>query len=461
MRGGLDRGGERGGGVVAPHLGKAAERGGPAQAGVLLERDGVVGERGAGVGELALLGERCDTLGGLSARRTMFRQRPPLLRRGNNLLVRGDLARADEHVDRVLGLTYLDGLADELVGHRVDVAVDVDVALEIDNPLVEQIDLGPPRRQPTHGGPLDGVELVGAGRQAPSELRVDLVAPRTRLPVGVGEVGEPAAGEEVLLDEVKGPLDPRRAIRVALLVRDEGEAEPARERLHLGHRHHLLAGAVEHHDVGVVDHATLARAVVIADALVEELFALESSEPWIELEEQPTRVGQHERRGLRAAHRAADVHVVRRRVVLHLLARIEVIASGRLLGLVADAVLAAERRERRVAQREPVTLDELLVDAYEIAAALGVEREDGVAVRLSFLRAYQRRRRDLAVAQHAFDRAARDLERVGDRARAVAGLMKSQDGLSGGLVQHASPRGWRRATRTRPALCARRGCVRR
>jgi len=37
------------------------------------------------------------------------------------------------------------------------------------------------------------------------------------------EGSELAAGEEVILDEVERPLDARRAIRITLLVRDEGK----------------------------------------------------------------------------------------------------------------------------------------------------------------------------------------------------------------------------------------------
>jgi hypothetical protein len=78
----------------------------------------------------------------LFARRTMRGERPALLGGGNRLVVNGDLARLGEHVDLVRGLAHLDRLADQLVRHRVGVAVDVDVAFEIDDPLVQHVDLG-------------------------------------------------------------------------------------------------------------------------------------------------------------------------------------------------------------------------------------------------------------------------------------------------------------------------------
>jgi hypothetical protein len=46
-------------------------------------------------------------------------------------------SRGPTHEDLVLGLTDLDGLADELIGHGVDVTIDVDVALEVNDALVQ------------------------------------------------------------------------------------------------------------------------------------------------------------------------------------------------------------------------------------------------------------------------------------------------------------------------------------
>ncbi|HVK85984.1 MAG TPA: hypothetical protein VM513_17810 [Kofleriaceae bacterium] len=92
--------------------------------------------------------------------------------------------------------------------------------------------------------------------------------------------------------------------------------------------------------------------------------------------------------------------------MLHLLARIEVVLAGRLLGLVADAVLAAERGQRRIRELKLMARDQLLVNAHEIAAALGVKREDVVPVRLGALGARERRRLGAAVAQDAFASAA-------------------------------------------------------
>ena len=182
--------------------------------------------------------------------------------------------------------------------------------------------------------------------------------------------------------------------------RDEGEIQPPAERLHLGYRHHVLAGAAEYDDVRVINHAVLARTVVVLRAIAQEQLALEPGEPRVELEEQAVGVAQHQRRGLYPAQRTADVHVVRRGVVLHLLARREVIAARRLLGLVADTVLSAERGQRRVRQRHDAARLELLVHPYQIALALGQERQDVVAVGVRLLGALHQRWRRAAAGEY-------------------------------------------------------------
>jgi hypothetical protein len=60
------------------------------------------------------------------------------------------------------------------------------------------------------------------------------------------------------------------------------------------------------------------------------------------LKEQHARVAQDERRSLDATLGAADMRQVRRRVVLHLFAGREVVASGRCRRFVTDTVAATE-----------------------------------------------------------------------------------------------------------------------
>jgi hypothetical protein len=169
----------------------------------------------------------------------------------------------------VLALAHLHLAADELVGHRVDIAVDVDVALEVDHPVVEHVDLGHPERQRPERGLLLGEELPGARVELPAESGVHPAAPGDGLPVGMSEVVELPSGKEVVLHVVEAAFDVGGAVGVPLLVRDEGEAVPLAEGGHLRDRHHLAPGAGEHHHVRVVDHARPAGTAQVLEGVGE------------------------------------------------------------------------------------------------------------------------------------------------------------------------------------------------
>jgi hypothetical protein len=156
--------------------------------------------------------------------------------------------------------------------------------------------------------------------------------------------------------------------------------------------------------------------------------------------EEEARVTKRQRRGLHSPLGAADVRAVRRGVVLHLLTGRELVLAGGARRRVADAVSATERGQRRVRQRHAVLRHQLLVDAHQVALAADEQRQDLVAQGLGLLGSRDRWRRRPAIGEHRLDRAARDAERTGDRARPLAGVMERQDGGSDRLVQHASPR---------------------
>ncbi len=130
---------------------------------------------------------------------------------------------------------------------------------------------------------------------------------------------------------MEGPFHAPRTIRIADLVRHEPEPEALGKSRHLRHGHHLAARAAQHHHVRVVDHHAPGRSAKIAQRVGEKHLAVETLEGRVELEEQHARIAQHGRGRLHIAPPAADHRVMRRRVVLHLLAGLEVILARRLL----------------------------------------------------------------------------------------------------------------------------------
>lgn len=101
----------------------------------------------------------------------------------------------------------------------------------------------------------------------------------------------------------------------------------------------------------VVDHHPLGSAAHVAQRIREERLAIEPLERGIDLEKQQARVAQHRRGGLRLVLPAAHLDFVRRRVVLHLHTRIEVILARRHGRCLSDALPAAEPRQRLIRQR--------------------------------------------------------------------------------------------------------------
>ncbi len=217
--------------------------------------------------------------------------------------------------------------------------VDHHVSVHRDDPVVEHIRLRHPQGKRPHMRLLRREEFPRRRMQMPPERRVRLLAPGRRLPVQVVEIGECPAGQEIVLDVVERALHASLPIGIALLVRHEDDAETFGERLHLRHDLHLLSGPRQHHDMRIVDHDSAADAAEEPERLGQELLALEASEPRIHLNIHHARMAEDQARGLDLSHTAREPNVMRRRVVLHLFARFEVIAPG--------------RRRRRLHQRMP------------------------------------------------------------------------------------------------------------
>jgi hypothetical protein len=321
--------------------------------------------------------------------------------------------------DTPRGLPDLDLATDQDRGHRVAIEVEVDVALDVDPARVHVVDFGDVDRQGAQRRLLRRPQLDRRGLQASPVLTVDAVAPRGHLRIEVVVIGEGPAGIEVPLDEAEGPFDPRRAVRVAQLVRDEAKAEAPAERLHAFGRDRVRPVAVGDDDRRVVDHAILRRATERLDCLAEEDAAFDPRPVPVAPGVDHPRVAQHQRGTLVPAPPVADADVVRRRVVLHLLAGPEVVRAGRHRRHLADAVAPTIRGQPRVRRLDAARL-QLLVHAHEVALARVVQRPDRLQLRREPLRPLQLRHLRTAILQHPADRTARHIQRLRDRPRPEA-----------------------------------------
>jgi hypothetical protein len=100
--------------------------------------------------------------------------------------------------------------------------------------------------------------------------------------------------------------------------------------------------------VGVVDHATFADSLHVLERLTEKDLAIEAREARRKLEEEQAGITEDERGRLHQAQLAAELHLVWRSIVLHLLPGLEVILAHWLLRWVADCLPAAKGRQRLV-----------------------------------------------------------------------------------------------------------------
>ena len=194
------------------------------------------------------------------------------------------------------------------------------------------------------------------------------------------------------------------------------EAQRACKGDHLGGDDGVRAGAVSDDDAGVVDHAARTSPVHEPRRLEKEVFGLEARKSGIVLDEQPTRIGQHQSGTLRGDHLTGDRHAVRRCVMLRLSARGELIFAGT-LWRAAQSHFSDPTRQRAVGYVKIILLGEQLLDAHHITARTA----EGILESGQRLRVARRRGRALAVvrAQDAAYSVTRELEQTADLAQAM------------------------------------------
>src|ERR1035438_9398414 len=218
--------------------------------------------------------------------------------------------------------------------------------------------------------------------------RVDLIAPLPRPLIQILPTAEGAPRQKVILDEMEGALHASRTVGIANGVRHELKAETLAKSSHLRHWHHVASAAAQHHHVRVIDHDVPRRAGEVPQRLSEKHLAVETPEGGVALEEQHARVAQHRRRGVHLAFPAVQFELMRRRVVLHLLARRKIILARRCRRRVSDSMPPAERGQRGVRHLR-ARPHQILMDSHEIPLTLVEKLQDLLPVGLRLLGAMQ------------------------------------------------------------------------
>ena len=155
----------------------------------------------------------------------------------------------------------------------------------------------------------------------------------------------------------------------------------------------------------------------------------------IHLTEKHPRVAQHQAGGLHQELLAADTGTMRRGVVLHLGAGLEVVASRGKLGWLADTVATAEGSECLIGERCALG-DELFVHPHQVALAQGVELENLVPVGLGFFGTSYRGYVTGITPDDTAHRTTRHTEKLRNPAHADTSCVQLQYRSTGALVQH-------------------------
>lgn len=108
----------------------------------------------------------------------------------------------------------------------------VDVALAIDDAVMQQIHLGHVHRQRTEGDGLDREQLAGRGAQRAPVCGIDPVAPGMGFDIEVLKVSELPPREEVVFDEVKTSFDFCGSVGVTDFMRHKVGGEAISKRRH-------------------------------------------------------------------------------------------------------------------------------------------------------------------------------------------------------------------------------------
>jgi len=186
-------------------------------------------------------------------------------------------------------------------------------------------------------------------------------------------VDEGSAGQKVLLYIVKWPLYPGLSVGVVNPMRPKMNAVDSGKGHHFRGEGGIRAGTVADNDAGVIDDAAAAGALHIRHGLGQEGFAFKPGEPRVVLDKKLTTVGQGKAGTLGGKQAVPYFESMRRGVVLHLRARLEMIASGPLLCWDADLILTDQPSQALVGDLDSIAGTKFFMDPDDIALTVAEE----------------------------------------------------------------------------------------
>lgn len=302
-----------------------------------------------------------------------------------------DQSMTIEDSDSIDKLMHAQLSPNKLFGNRVAIGVKVDVAFGIDSTLMKVVDVWNMYRKRNQRRLFLGIERTAARPDFAETTVTDPFAPFDELGVEVTQVYEGSSRIEVTFDIVKGSLDARRTVRVADFMRFKREAETLAQGGHGVCWHSVFPRATSDDYGRVVDHASLCGAFEVFEGFGQEDTTLEPGPACVRLGKDRPREAENQAGACQSEVAFSDPHLMRRRVVLHLLAGFEIVLADRGFGTDTNALTTAESRQRRVPGFDSIPTLKLLDDAHQVSLALLVEALNAISIRVELGRAVQGR----------------------------------------------------------------------
>lgn len=180
-------------------------------------------------------------------------------------------------------------------------------------------------------------------------------------------VGEGPAGKEIPFYIIKGSFDSGLSVCVVNPMRHEFYAVDPDKGLHRRGETGIRAGAVTDNHTGIIDNAAMAGPLHIRHGFSQEGFTFKSGEFWVVLDKKLPTVCQGKCRALGRKQAVPQFEPMRRGVMLHLLAWLEMIPAGPFLCRVSQLILTDQPGQTLVGNLDIITSHEFLLNPDNVA----------------------------------------------------------------------------------------------
>lgn len=227
-------------------------------------------------------------------------------------------------------------------------------------------------------------------------------------------VGEGSAGQKISFYIVKRPLDPGFSVGVVNSMRPKMKIVDPGKGLHFRGERGIWASAVTDNHAGIIDHTAVASALHICHGLSQKCFAFKPGKSRVVLDKKLTAIGQGKASALGSKQTATYFESMRRSVMLHLRARLKMVASGPLLRGDAQLIFTDQPGKALVGDCDIIAGQKFLLNPNDVALAV-TEQFANLSDMPIITRVLTNRWPDCRRFEHSGHRVASDLQLSGNQ----------------------------------------------